>query len=325
MDSQKNIAIVAGGGFSEHSVSLKSASVVEQNIKEFYNTFLIEFDKDKWSYTKDGVVYPIDKNDFTLKMGNTEIIFDFVFIAIHGTPGEDGKLQGYFDMIGMPYSSSNVLASSIGFNKGVCNDYLKNHGINVAKSIQLFEGIGYDIEEIAATVGMPCFVKANQSGSSYGVNKVYEKSQLDDAIADSFKYDKQVLIESFLDGREVTCGVINFNGVIKALPITEIITENDFFDFEAKYKGESQEITPANLDDETRLKIEKATTNVFQILNLNGVARVDFIIQKGEPYMIEVNTVPGLSSQSLIPQQARAAGYSLTEFFNSWIDHGLNH
>lgn len=324
MDSQKNIAIVAGGGFSEHSVSLKSASVVEQNIKDFYNTFLIEFNKDKWTFKKDGITYPIDKNDFSLKMGNTKVTFDFVFIAIHGTPGEDGKLQGYFDMIGMPYSSSNVLASSIAFNKGVCNDYLKNHGINVAKSIQLFEGIEYDIEQIAATVGMPCFVKANQSGSSYGVNKVYEKNQLDEAIADSFKYDKQVLIESFLDGREVTCGVINFNGEIKALPITEIITENDFFDFEAKYKGESQEITPADLDNETRLKIEKATTNVFQILNLNGVARVDFIIQNGEPYMIEVNTVPGLSAQSLIPQQARAAGYSLTEFFNSWINHGLN-
>ena len=323
MKAQKNIAILAGGESSEREISLKSASVVEEHIQEIYNTFLITIHGADWVYTKHGVDYPIDKNDFSLTIKNQKTYFDLAFIAIHGTPGEDGRLQGYFDMMNIKYSSSNLLASAITFNKGVCNDYLKNHHINVAKSIQLFEGIGYDSKEIVTTLGLPCFVKANQSGSSYGVNKVYSEDELPDAIIDSFKYDKQVLIESFLDGREVTCGVHNFEGAPKALPITEIITKNDFFDFEAKYKGESQEITPAELDLETQQKIENAAIRVFQLLNLNGIARVDFIIQNGEPFVIEANTVPGLSEQSLIPQQAIAAGHTLSEFFQMWIAHSL--
>ncbi|MGB0391566.1 MAG: D-alanine--D-alanine ligase [Salibacteraceae bacterium] len=323
MKKQKNIAIVAGGGSSEHGVSMKSAAVVDCNLKDAFNTFVIEMTVSNWIYHQNSISYEIDKNDFSLNIDGKVIRFDFVFIAIHGTPGEDGKLQGYFDMINMPYSSSNLLASSLSFNKGVCNDYLKNHGINVAKSIQLFEGFKYDADEIVSNLGLPCFVKSNQSGSSYGVNKVYSKDQLPAAIEDSFKYDKQVLIESFLDGREVTCGVTNFDHKITALPITEIITDNDFFDFEAKYKGESKEITPANLDPAIKKKVENAAKKVFQILNLNGVARVDFIIQDNEPFMIEANTVPGISAQSIIPQQAVAAGYTLPEFFQKWVNHGL--
>ena len=321
---QKNIAILAGGNSSEFSVSLKSASIVEANLKNIYNTFLIILEGDVWTYSENGKSFSVDKNDFSLTINSEKIIFDLAFIAIHGTPGEDGKLQGYFDMLGIKHSSSSVLASSISFNKGVCNDYLKNHQINVAKSVQLFKGIDYNSSFILDTVKLPCFVKPNQAGSSYGVSKVNIPEELSPAITEAFRHDKQVLIESFLDGREVTCGVHNFNGLITAMPITEIITENEFFDFEAKYKGESVEITPAKLPLETKAKIEEATKKVFQLLNLNGVARVDFIIQNGEPFMIEVNTVPGLSAESLIPQQAVAMGFTLPDFFKAWVDHCLN-
>ena len=324
MNTKKNIAILAGGDSSEFGISMLSASVVEENIKSNYNTYLIEIKSSEWNYLNNGNRTPINKDDFSLNVGNQKINFDLAFIAIHGTPGEDGKLQGYFDILGIKYSTSNLLASSIGFNKGVCNDYLKNHGINVAKSIQLFTGIPYQNENIVKELGLPCFVKPNQAGSSYGVSKVREAGELPNAIKEAFKHDKQVLIESFLDGREVTCGAHNFSGKPTAMPITEIVTENDFFDFEAKYKGESKEITPAKLSDETRIKVESATLKVFQVLNLDGVARVDFIIQNGEPYMIEVNTVPGLSSESLIPQQAIAMGYTLPEFFETWVEYSMN-
>ncbi len=323
MGTQKNIAILAGGGSSEHGISMKSARIVEQNIQNHYATFFIEVKGSDWNYIQGNKSIPINKNDFTIPLENKTIHFDLAFIAIHGTPGEDGKLQGYFDMLNIPYSSSSLLGCSISFNKGVCNDYLKNHGINVAQSIQLFEGLSYSSTEITTQLGLPCFVKPNQSGSSYGVHKIYHEQELESAIADAFSYDKQVLVESYLQGREVTCGITNFNGVLEALPITEIITNNDFFDFEAKYKGESIEITPAEIDTETRTKVEDATKRVYQVLNLNGVARVDFILQDGIPYMIEANTVPGLSAESLIPQQAVAAGYSLEEFFVKWVEHCL--
>lgn len=323
MATQKNIAILAGGGSSEHEISMKSARMVEQHIQHKYTTFFIELNGSDWCYKSNGQSHPINKNNFTLQLGNQTIYFDLAFIAIHGTPGEDGKLQGYFDILNIPYSSSDLLACSISFNKGVCNDYLKNHGIKVANSFQLFEGLAFNSSMITQQLGLPCFVKPNQSGSSYGVHKVYLEKELAPAIIDAFTYDKQVLVESFLEGREVTCGVHNFNGELETLPITEIVTQNDFFDFEAKYKGESQEITPADLAPEIRKSVEEASKRVYQVLNLNGVGRVDFIIQEGIPYMIEANTVPGLSAQSLIPQQVVAAGYTLEDFFVKWVEHGL--
>ena len=324
MDSKKNIAILAGGGSAEHEISMKSARVVQENIMHAFNPFLIEISGSDWVYSDNKSHYTINKNDFTLQLEAEIIHFDLAFIAIHGTPGEDGKLQGYFDMLNIPYSSSNLLACSISFNKGVCNDYLKNHGIKVATSIQLFKDLPYDTSYISDYLGLPCFVKPNQAGSSYGVHKVHKKEGLNSAIRDAFSYDNQVLVESFLKGREVTCGVNNFDGTLNAMPITEIITNNDFFDFEAKYKGESQEITPADLDHKIKLKIENAAKKVYQILNLDGVARVDFIITNDEPYMIEANTVPGLTEESLIPQQAIAQGYTLKDFFVKWVSHGLS-
>lgn len=321
MNSNKNIAILAGGNSSEASVSLKSANIVAQNIKSKFNTFLINVHGQDWTFEKNDIVYSIDKSDFTLTIEHTKIIFDLAFIAIHGTPGEDGKLQGYFDILGIPYSSSNLLASSLSFNKGVCNDYLKMHKVHVAKSVQLFKSIDFNVPEIVNSVGLPCFVKPNQSGSSYGVSKVYHAEELPNAISEAFAYDKQVLVESFLNGREVTCGIHNFNGILTAMPITEIITDHDFFDFDAKYNGASKEITPADLPEDLAQKIQDSTKRIYQLLNLNGVARIDFIIQNDIPYMIEANTIPGLSAESLIPQQAEAMGYSLPDFFESWINH----
>lgn len=322
--SLKNIAILAGGNSSEASVSLKSASIVEENIKSRFNTFLIHIKNENWIYQQDDDTHEIDKNDFSLTLNGNKIKFDLVFIAIHGTPGEDGKLQGYFDVLGINYASSNLLASALSFNKGVCNDYLKTHQVNVAKSVQLFKNVEYDANHIITSLGLPCFVKPNQSGSSYGVSKVHTATDLPKAIEDAFTYDNQVLVESFIQGREVTCGVNNFNHTLTAMPITEIITEHDFFDFDAKYNGASQEITPADLPLHLAEKVQNAAKNIFQLLNLDGVARIDFIIQDDTPYMIEANTIPGLSAESLIPQQARAMGYTLPDFFEAWINHFLN-
>jgi D-alanine-D-alanine ligase len=323
MNSRKKIAIAAGGDSSEYSISMKSALVVQQHLQANFDTYLIEIKGANWRYMDQNQSYEIDKNDFSLFMNGESIRFDLVFIAIHGTPGEDGKLQGYLDMLKIPYTSSNLLASAVSFNKGVTNDYLKSHGICVAKSVQLFQGIPYIIEDIVAQLGLPCFVKPNQSGSSFGVQKVKKIEDLPQAIESAFEIDKQVLIESFVQGREVTCGVNNFNGTLTAMPITEIISENEFFDFSAKYEGKSQEITPADLPEESTKKVQELAKKVFQLLGLNGVARVDFIIQNNEPHLIEANTVPGLSAESIIPQQARAMGYSLTDFFTAWVNHFL--
>lgn len=323
MNTRKNIAILAGGDSAEYGISIKSANVVAENLAATFNTFIIIIQGAHWFYQEGGKEYNINKSDFSLTRDEKTIHFDLAFIAIHGTPGEDGKLQGYFDMLGIRYSASNQLASALSFNKGVCNDYLKQQGIKCAESVQLFEGKPYNASAIIAQLGLPCFVKPNKAGSSYGVSKVKKEDELAHAISEAFTHDDQVMIESFLDGREVTCGVNNFNGEPTAMPVTEIITTNEFFDFEAKYKGESQEITPAQLPIETTKKVQAAATHIFQLLGLNAVARVDFIIQNGEPFMIEANTVPGLSSASLIPQQAVAMGYTLPEFFTAWVNYCL--
>ncbi len=323
MKTVKKIAIVAGGFSSEYSISIKSGRIVEENLKSSFDTYFIVIKDNEWVYEVGDRKYYVDKNDFSLSINGNKIAFDSVFIAIHGTPGEDGKLQGYFDMIGIKYTSSSLLPSAISFNKGVCNDYLKSHGIQVANSVQLFMGIAYSEEEILKKLGLPCFVKPNQSGSSYGVSKVTSPTELKPAILEAFKHDKQVLIESFLDGREVTCGVHNFDGTLTTMPITEIISENDFFDFAAKYEGKSREITPADLSPDVALKVQETAKKVFQLLGFNGVARVDFIVQNGIPFVIEPNTVPGLSAQSIIPQQATAMGYDLPDFFTRWVNHSL--
>lgn len=323
MNKKRHVAVVAGGDSSEYGISMKSADIVMKNLQDAHHVYLIEMIGNEWNYLHNNTKTPIDKNNFSLALNNTLIKFDVVFIAIHGTPGEDGKLQGYLDMQKIKYTSAGVLPLALTFNKGYCNSYLAQQGVKCARSIQLYEGIAFNKEIIIEQLGLPCFVKPNQAGSSYGVSKVNHVSEFDSAVEEAFKHDSQVLVESFLDGREITVGVHNFNGELTALPPTEIITENDFFDFEAKYEGKSQEITPAEISETLTLLVQNAAKEIFLLAGLTGVARVDFIIHDNAPYMIEVNTVPGLSAESLIPQQAVAAGYTLPQFFSDWIAHAL--
>ena len=261
----------------------------------------------------------INRDDFSVIVNNEKIKFDFAFIVIHGTPGEDGKLQAYFDMIGLPYSTCNHLAATLTFNKYVCNQFLKSLGITVANAVLVRKNEIIELEKIIKTVGLPCFVKPADGGSSFGVSKVKEGNELLVAIQKAQEHGTEVLIEAFMEGREFTNGVYLSENGIKVLPITEIITQNEFFDFEAKYLGESQEITPAAINAEMTNRIKQITYKVYQILGLKGMCRVDYILVGKEPHVIEVNTVPGLSAQSLIPQMAAYEGISLKELFSEVI------
>lgn len=315
----KNIAVVYGGFSSEEKISLKSGKVVAANLPADCKPYLVRINKEGWFLERNGAHIPLDKSDFSVEIDGQKVSFDKVFIAIHGTPGEDGKLQSYFDMIGVPYVSSNALASAITFNKWTCNSILLQHGFKCAKSVILREAGEKSEEEILEKITLPCFVKPNNGGSSFGITKVKSADALGEAIEKAFSEGTEVLIEEFLQGTEVTCGVAKLNGKVVTLPITEIVSENEFFDFGAKYLGQSQEITPARLDDEMTTEVQRQTGEIFRLLRLGGMARVDFIIQNGVPYVIEVNTVPGLSEESIVPQQAREAGISLKDFFGGLL------
>ena len=317
---QKKIAIVYGGYSSEEEISLKSGKVVADNLPENYKPYLIRINNDGWFLERNGINAPVDKSDFTVELDGQKIIFDAVFIAIHGTPGEDGKLQSYFDMIGLKYSSSDALACAITFNKWTCNTILKQNGYTCAESTVLRDKENYSIDEITSKISMPCFVKPNNGGSSFGISKVKNKEELKPAIEKAFEEGTEVLIEEFIEGTEVTCGVLNINNEFIQLPVTEIVSDNEFFDYEAKYKGESQEITPARISNDLTIEIQTQAKNIFQLLNLKGMARVDFMIKGNTPYVIEVNTVPGLSKESIIPQQAQGAGISLPELFGGLLN-----
>lgn len=313
----KNVAIIEGGYSHEKVISLQSAETVYQNIdRERYNPIKVRIDGESW-YAFDGDdKFEINRNDFTYN----NIRFDIAFIVIHGTPGEDGKLQAYFDMLDIPYTSCGQFAAAITFNKFVCNQYLKTFGIKVAEAVLVRKDDEINSFAITNKVGLPCLVKPNDGGSSYGVTKVQFQDELNAAIKLALDHGSQVIIESFMVGREVTNGIYkNKNGIIP-LPITEIVTTNDFFNFAGKYKGEADEITPANLTDEMTDKVKEVTKKVFEILDLKGIARADYILQDGEPYLMEINTVPGLSKESLIPQMAAYQGISLKQLFNEVIE-----
>lgn len=313
-----------GGNSAESVISLKSADVVKKHLsKELYNAYKIHIKGTDWHYEQDGVSYQIDKNDFSLTIRGNRIKFDLVFIAIHGTPGEDGKLQSYFDLIGIPYSTSGHFASALSFNKLATNILLRHHGIVSAKFVQLIEGELVNTNEVIQKVGLPCFVKPTEAGSSFGVSKVNTKEDLLPAIQKAFAYHHIVMVEEYIEGTEVTCGIIDFDGKLETLPITEIVSETDFFDFEAKYEGKSDEITPARISTEEAETVSSITKKVYRLLDLKGVARADYIIKAGVPYLIEANTVPGISEESLIPQQAIAHGMSLKELFNKWVERFL--
>jgi D-alanine-D-alanine ligase len=321
----KNIAIIMGGYSSEYKISLISGNVVYQYLdKTKFNGFRIHIFKEKWVYVDNNdVEFPIDKNDFSTTVNGTKISFDCVFNAIHGTPGEDGLMQAYFELIGMPQSSCDYYQAGITFNKRDLLSILKPYGIKTAQSFYLNKGDTINTAEIVKNLGLPCFVKPNKSGSSFGISKVKTEAELPNAIEVAYKEDNEIIIESFLDGIEVSVGVINYQGEIIVLPITEIVSENDFFDYEAKYQGKSQEITPARISDEMTQKVSEAAKRAYEVLKMKGFSRSEFIFVDGEPHMLEMNTIPGLTTESLIPQQAKVAGISLTDLFTNAIELAL--
>ncbi|WP_185868940.1 D-alanine--D-alanine ligase [Blattabacterium cuenoti] len=321
----KKIAVIVGGYTKESEISLESGKVVYKNLcrKEF-DPYKVYIFKDKWFMEDDKKKnYIIDKRDFSVNMGIRRIQFDCVFNAIHGTPGEDGILQAYFELLKIPYTGCNFHHANITFNKKYCLTLLKHFGINTAVSIFLNKNQTFCKEKILKKVGIPCFVKPNKSGSSLGVSKVYEEKHFLNALEKAFEEDEEIIIESFLEGREVSVGVLSFKKKIIVLPITEIISQNDFFDFESKYSGNSQEITPANLLPNIQSKIQKIAKKVYNSLNLSGISRAEYIIVNEEPFFLEINTVPGLSEKSIFPKQLKIAGISLSDAFKDYINSSI--
>lgn len=318
---KKNIAIVWGGYSSEKEVSEKSAAGIYSFMdKEKYEVYKVKIDKECWSAEYRNNAYPIDKNDFSFTADGRKITFDFAYITIHGTPGEDGTLQGYFDMLSIPYSNSGVLASALTFNKFICNHFLKSFGIKVAESILLKENSSFNPNEIVSRLGLPVFVKPNAGGSSFATTKVKETSQLEKAVSDAFCESSEVIIESFVSGTEVTCGCYKTRQGIQVLPLTEVVTHNEFFDYAAKYKGQVEEITPARISDEMTKKIGEETLLIYDLVGAKGIIRADYIISNQTPVLLEVNTTPGMTATSFIPQQVAAANLSLTDILSEIIE-----
>ncbi len=313
-----------GGYSSEYQISLNSGNVVYNNIKDSCNAYRVHLLKDKWVYVdKLKNEYPINKGDFSVTVDNFKINFDCVFNTVHGTPGEDGHMQAYFALLNIPQTSCEMYQSALTFNKRDLLSVLRPYGIPMATSVYYNEGDTIDIDGIVSKVGLPCFVKANRAGSSYGITKVYNKEEIPNAIAHALKEDSQVLIESFLDGIEVSVGVITYKGKTKVLPITEIVSETDFFDYKAKYEGLSQEITPARITSQQAIAVSKIAKDVYELLDMSGLSRSDFIFHNGTPHFIEINTNPGLSEESIIPKQAKEAGISLEELFMNTIEEAM--
>ena len=322
------IAFVTGGYSGEAEISYKSALNIEKHLdKELWDVYKIDIRIDGWFYEdRNGEQVPVDKNDFSIILNEEKINFDAVLIGIHGTPGEDGKLQGYFDMLHIPYTSCDAATSALTFNKRYTVAVANFGGIPVARSLHLFNKGKIDNSSILNQLNLPVFVKPNNGGSSIGMSKVYEQAQLSEALKKAFKEDDQILVEEFIEGREFTIGVYKTKGVITTLPITEIISEKEFFDFEAKYHGASEEVTPANISEVIAEQIRKTASEAYEIFNCKGIVRIDFIYSETEklPYMLEINTVPGQSEASIIPQQVRAAGITLKEFYSSLIEECLH-
>lgn len=314
-----------GGYSSEYKISLTSGNVVYETLNTSkYNAYRIHIFKDKWVYVNaKNEEFPIDRNDFSVRIDGSKITFDCVFNAIHGSPGEDGLMQGYFKLLNIPHTSCDMYQAGVTFNKRDCLSVLKPYGIKTAESFYLNLGDAVDEDAIVKKVGLPCFVKANKAGSSFGVSKVHKKEDLQNAIDVAFKEDNEIIIESFLDGTEVSVGVITYKGEVKVLPITEIVSENDFFDYEAKYLGKSQEITPARLTQAQEEKVNKEAKKVYEVLKMKGFSRSEFIFKDGEPHLLEMNTVPGLTRESILPQQAAAAQIPLADLFDNAIEEAL--
>lgn len=314
-----------GGYSNEYKISLKSGNVAYKHLNSNkFNLYRIHILKDKWVYVDaNDAESPVDKSDFSIIENGLKIKFDCVFNAIHGTPGEDGYLQAYFNLIGITQTACDFYQAALTFNKRDLLSTLKPYGIKAAASYYLNKGDVVNEDEIINTVGLPCFVKANKAGSSFGISKVHKKEDLPKAIENAYLADNEIIIEAFLDGTEVSVGVIMYNGEPKVLPITEITTENDFFDYEAKYEGKSQEITPARITKEQEEKVSNIALRVYKILKMKGYSRSEFIFVDNEPFMLEMNTTPGLTEESILPQQAAVAGISLSQLFESAITEAL--
>ena len=327
-NQKRTIAIVCGGDSSEHDVSLRSAQGLYSFFDhERYEIYIVDVKGTDWHVNlENGEVVEIDKNNFSFNLGNKTVYFDYAYITIHGQPGENGVMQGYFDLINMPYSTSGVLVEAMTFDKYVLNRYLRSFGVNVADSILLRRGDSYDEQEIARRIGMPCFVKPSADGSSFGVSKVKNADQLAPALRVAFMESDEVMIESFLDGIEISQGVYKTARKSVVLPATEVVTNNEFFDYDAKYNGQVQEITPARLSEDTARRVAEETSRIYDILHANGIIRIDYIISKDSDgndkiNMLEINTTPGMTATSFIPQQVRAAGLDIKDVLSEIVEN----
>lgn len=329
-NNKKTIAIVCGGDSSEHDVSLRSAQGLYSFFdKDRYNVYVVDVKGTDWHVNlADGSIAVIDKNDFSFMENGKMRLFDYAYITIHGTPGENGIMQGYFDLINMPYSTSSVLVEAMTFNKYVLNNYLRGFGVNVAPSILLRRGEEETLDEqrVMDEIGMPCFVKPSADGSSFGVSKVKNIDQLAPALRLAFMESDEVMIESFMEGTEISIGVYKTREKSVVLPATEVVTSNEFFDYDAKYNGQVQEITPARLSDDVARKVADETSRIYDLLHANGILRIDYIIGKDENggdkiMMLEVNTTPGMTATSFIPQQVRAAGLDIKDVLTDIVEN----
>ena len=324
---KRTIAIVAGGDSSEFPVSLRSAQGLYSFMdKEKYTVYIVEMKGLCWeAVLPDGNKTAVDRNDFSFLLNGEKITFDFAYIIIHGTPGENGLLQGYFDLLHIPYSTCDVLASALTFNKFALNHYLQGFGIRISDSLLVRKGSDISDQDVIEKIGLPCFIKPNEGGSSFGVTKVKTAEQIRPAIEKAMHESDEVMVEAFMAGTEITCGCYKTRTKEVVFPITEVVSKNEFFDYAAKYDGESQEITPARLDDDTTRRVKTLTSAIYDILGCEGIIRVDYIVTEGDKInLLEVNTTPGMTATSFIPQQVRAAGLSMTDVMNDIIDNELN-
>jgi D-alanine-D-alanine ligase len=321
---KKTIALITGGYSGESVISYQTAATIEKNVDtDKWNCYKIDITPHDWFYTTPGgQKISVDKNDFSITIEGKKIKFDAVLVGLHGTPGEDGKLQGYFDCLNIPYTTCDAASSALTFNKRYTVAVAAFAGMHVAKSLHLFKDIAVPVADILKELKLPVFVKPNNGGSSIGMSKVTDAGDLQAALDKAFKEDEQVLVEEFIKGREFTIGVFKSKGKVIALPITEIITQNKFFDYEAKYNGASEEITPANVEESIAEKVRLEAKKAYAVFNCKGIIRIDFIYDEasGEPYMLEINTVPGQTEASLVPQQVKAMGWTLKEFYSALIE-----
>ncbi|MBI9063428.1 MAG: D-alanine--D-alanine ligase [Marinilabiliaceae bacterium] len=323
---KKNIGIIYGGYSSEVIVSEKSMQGIMTFIEpELYNRYPILIIEEKWCAVIDNKEYPIDKNDFSFQLESEKVNLDCAYITIHGTPGENGLLQGYLKMAGIPHTTCDVLPSALTFNKFTCNTYLKGFGVAVADSLLIRNGSEYNADDIVEKVGLPCFVKPNAGGSSFGITKVKTANELKPAIEKAFTESDEIIIEQFLGGTEVTCGLYKTKDESVIFPLTEVISENEFFDFEAKYDAsKAEEITPARIDNKVRDRIQSISSLIYDILGCKGIVRIDYILSDNKIFMLEVNTTPGMTVTSFIPQQIRAAGRDIKAVFNAIIEDAIS-